>query len=72
MFAPANQSAFNLTLDGQPRELQVYEFTGDEFISQPFRFDLELVSEQPDLDLDSLIHCQAFLGFDTQGHGIHG
>ncbi|PHN27113.1 type VI secretion system tip protein VgrG [Pseudomonas sp. ICMP 460] len=72
MFAPANQSAFNLTLDGQPSELKVYEFTGDEFISQPFRFDVELVSEQPDLDLDSLIHRQAFLGFDTQGHGIHG
>lgn len=72
MFALANQSAFNLTLDGQPSELKVRGFTGDEFISLPFRFDLELVSEQPDLDLDSFLHRQAFLGFDSQGHGIHG
>lgn len=72
MFAPANQSAFNLTLDGEPCDLKVHGFTGDEFISLPFRFDLELVSEQPDLDLDSLLHRQAFLGFDAHGHGIHG
>ncbi|MCF5141023.1 type VI secretion system tip protein VgrG [Pseudomonas sp. PA-6-1D] len=72
MFALANQSAFNLTLDGQPSELKVRGFSGDEFISLPFRFDLELVSEQPDLDLDSLLHRQAFLGFDAQGHGVHG
>ncbi|KQM49605.1 type IV secretion protein Rhs [Pseudomonas sp. Leaf15] len=72
MFALANQSAFNLTLDGQPSELKVQGFSGDEFISLPFRFDLELVSEQPDLDLDSLLHRQAFLGFDAQGHGVHG
>ncbi|NWD21865.1 type VI secretion system tip protein VgrG [Pseudomonas yamanorum] len=72
MFAPANQSAFTLTLDGMPSDLKVYEFKGNEAISQPFRFDLELVSEQPDLDLESLLHRQAFLGFDAQGHGVHG
>lgn len=72
MFAPANQSAFNLTLDGEPCDLKVQGFTGDEFISLPYRFDLELVSEQADLDLDGLLHRQAFLGFDAQGHGIHG
>ncbi|WP_421524138.1 type VI secretion system tip protein VgrG [Pseudomonas yamanorum] len=72
MFAPANQSAFTLTLDGVPSDLKVREFTGDEFISLPYRFDLELVSEQPDLDLESLMHRQAFLGFDAHGHGIHG
>ncbi|WP_395609475.1 type VI secretion system tip protein VgrG [Pseudomonas sp. B22129] len=72
MFAPANQSAFNLTLDGQPSDLKVHGFSGDEFISLPFRFDLELVSDQADLDLESLLHRQAFLGFDSEGHGIHG
>jgi len=55
-----------------PSDLKVYEFKGNEAISQPFRFDLELVSEQPDLDLGSLLHRQAFLGFDAQGHGVHG
>ncbi|MEJ5278868.1 type VI secretion system tip protein VgrG [Pseudomonas sp. C 49-2] len=72
MFAPANQSAFTLTLDGEPSEFQVHGFVGDEFISLPFRFDLELVSEQSDQDLESLLHRQAFLGFDAHGHGIHG
>lgn len=72
MFAPANQSAFTLSLDGEPSEFKVHGFMGDEFISLPFRFDLELVSEQPDVDLESLLHRQAFLGFDANGHGIHG
>lgn len=72
MFAPANQSAFNLTLDGVASDLKVYSFSGEEALSQPYCFNLELVSEQPDLDLESLLHRQGFLGFDDQGHGIHG
>ncbi|MDY0833987.1 type VI secretion system Vgr family protein [Pseudomonas sp. SED1] len=72
MFAPANQSAFTLTLDGVPSDLKVFEFKGNEAISEPYRFDLELVSDQPDLDLESLLHRQAFLSFDAQGNGIHG
>ncbi|WP_248732226.1 type VI secretion system tip protein TssI/VgrG [Pseudomonas sp. MWU13-2517] len=72
MFAPANQSAFTLAIDGEPSGLKVLEFKGTETISQPYRFNLELVSEQPDLDLESLLHRQAYLGFDDQGHGIHG
>lgn len=72
MFAPANQPRFTLTLDGVQNELKVLEFSGKEAISQPFRFDLELVSERPDLELESLLHCQAFLSFDGDGSGIHG
>jgi type VI secretion system VgrG family protein len=72
MFAPANQPRFTLTFEGAQHDLKVLEFTGKEAISQPFRFELELVSERPDLDLESLLHCQAFLSFDAQGAGIHG
>lgn len=72
MFAPANQSAFTLALDGVPSDLKVLEFSGTEAISQPYRFELELVSEQPDLELESLLHRQVYLGFDEQGHGVHG
>ncbi|RIJ07802.1 type VI secretion system tip protein VgrG [Pseudomonas sp. 91RF] len=72
MFAPANQPRFTLTVEGAQFDLKVLEFTGKEAISQPFRFDLELVSERPDLDLESLLHFQAFLGFDDDGSGIHG
>jgi type VI secretion system secreted protein VgrG len=72
MFAPANQSAFNLTLDGVASDLKVYSFKGEEAISQPYCFNLELVSEQPDLELESLLHRPVYLGFDDQGHGVHG
>lgn len=72
MFAPANQPHFSLALDDDQHELKVLEFTGTEAISQPYRFDLELVSERPDIELESLLHRQAFLSFDTQGAGIHG
>ena len=72
MFATANQSAFTLTLDGEPSEFKVVEFSGIESISQPYRFDIELVSEQPDLDLESLLHRQVYLGFDDRGRGVHG
>ena len=72
MFAPANQPRFTLTIDGVQNELKVLEFTGTEAISQPYRFDLELVSERPDIELESLLHRQAFLSFDALGFGIHG
>ncbi|CEG54236.1 Rhs element Vgr protein [Stutzerimonas xanthomarina] len=48
------------------------EFQGREAISQPYRFDLELVSEHPDLDLERLLHRPAFLSFAPDGSGIHG
>ncbi|RKS21392.1 type VI secretion system secreted protein VgrG [Pseudomonas sp. WPR_5_2] len=72
MFAPANQPRFTLTVEGSDHDLKVLEFTGKEAISQPYRFDLELVSERPDIELESLLHRQAFLSFDAQGSGIHG
>ncbi|MGU9806955.1 UNVERIFIED_CONTAM: type VI secretion system tip protein VgrG [Pseudomonas sp. CM11] len=72
MFAPANQPRFTLALDSGPNELKVLEFRGKEAISQPYCFDLELVSERPDLALEDLLHRQAFLAFDDQGRGIHG
>ncbi|WP_415765954.1 type VI secretion system tip protein TssI/VgrG [Pseudomonas sp. ZB1P45] len=72
MFNPANETHFSLTVEDYVGDLQVLSFTGTEGISQPYRFDLELVSENPDLDLEKLLHMQAFLAFDPQGSGIHG
>ena len=59
MFAPANQTHFSLSIEGLAHDLQVLEFSGREAISQPFVFELELVSERPDLDLQSLLHQRA-------------
>ena len=72
MFAPANQAHFTLSLEGIEHDFKVLEFRGREAISQPYRFELELVSERPDLNLESLLHRPAFLAFAPDGSGIHG
>ncbi|WP_407292987.1 type VI secretion system tip protein TssI/VgrG [Stutzerimonas zhaodongensis] len=72
MFNPANDTHFNLIIDGVQQDLQVLEFTGRESISQPYSFDIELVSERPDLNIESLLHQQAFLALSPSGNGIHG
>ncbi len=72
MFNAANETHFSLTLEGVEHDLQVLAFSGREAISQPYRFDLELVSEHPDLDLESLLHRPAFLALSSDGSGIHG
>lgn len=72
MFNAANDTHFALTIEGIEHDLQVLAFNGREAISQPFRFDLELVSERPDLDLQSLLHQPVFLTLSPSGNGIHG
>ncbi len=72
MFNPANQAHFTLSLEGIEHDFKVLEFRGREAISQPYHFDLELVSERPDLDLESLLHRPAFLAFAPDGSGVHG
>ncbi len=72
MFNAANETRFSLTIEGIEHDLQVLAFDGHEAISQPYRFDLELVSERPDLDLEALLHRPAFLTLDADGTGIHG
>ena len=72
MFNPANDTHFSLAIEGITHDLQVVEFKGREALSQPFAFELELVSERPDLDLESLLHQPAFLALSPAGNGIHG
>ena len=72
MFNPANETHFSLAIDGIEHDLQVLEFRGREALSQPFAFELELVSERPDLDLENLLHQPAFLALSPAGNGIHG
>ena len=72
MFNPANTAHFTLAIDGLEHDLQVLAFEGREALNQPYRFDITLVSEQPDLDLESLLHRRAFLAFTPQGEGVHG
>ena len=71
MFSPANEAAFTLHIDGADHDLKVLAFTGTEALNQPFAFELELISERPDIDLASLLHHTAYLDMG-QGAGIHG
>ena len=63
---------FTFTLPDFEQGLEVLAFKGTEAISQPYRFELELVSRQPDLNLGELLHRQGFLTFNNGGAGIHG
>jgi uncharacterized protein involved in type VI secretion and phage assembly len=72
MFNPANETHFSLSIEGLEHDLQVLEFSGREAISQPYRFEVELISENAELDLQSLLHQRAFLAFTPDGLGIHG
>ena len=72
MFAPANQPNFGLSIEGVQHDLQVLAFTGHEAIGEPYRFDIELVSERANLDLEGLLHKPAFLSLSPHGAGIHG
>lgn len=71
MFIYTQQACFCLAIDDLKHDLQLLSLTGTEGISQPNRFDLELVSENPDLDLETFVQKQAFLALDPQGSGIH-
>ncbi|MFJ4344802.1 type VI secretion system tip protein VgrG [Pseudomonas sp. NPDC089401] len=72
MFAAANQTHFSLHIDGLEHDFQVLAFDGTEAISQAYAIDLELVSENPSLDLESLLHKPAFLQLGDDGRGLHG
>ena len=68
----ANQAHITLAVAGVDTDLQVLAFDGREALDTPYRFDLELVSERPDLDLEALLNRPARLTFGAAGQGVHG
>ena len=72
MLSDAKQVVFKLDIEGFPHDLQVLEFRAKEALNQPYEVTLELVSERPDLDLESLLHRPAFLTFGPDNSGLHG
>ncbi len=72
MFDPVHEPIFRLDIPNLPHTLNVLSFTGTEAISQPFAFELEVVSECSDLDLQSLMFRSAWLSFADSKSGING
>ena len=72
MFAPTNTAHFELLIPSVRNDFKVLTFHGTEIISQLYAIKVELVSESPDFDLESLLSQPAFLQFGINGEGIHG
>lgn len=62
----------SLTIASLPAPLPVIRFSGREALNQPYRFEIELLGDDPELDLQSLLQQPAFLGFGPAGQGVHG
>lgn len=54
-------SRFNLVLPQINTALQVLAFKGNEVLDQPFFIHIQVVSENPSLDLEALLHQPAYL-----------
>jgi type VI secretion system secreted protein VgrG len=72
MFNPVSEPSFRLDVAGLPDSFEVLAFTGREAISEPFVFDLELLIDDPVLDLASLLYRPASLHFGPAASSVHG
>lgn len=72
MFDPVNEPSFRLDVAGLPDPFEVLAFTGREAISEPFVFDVDLLIDDPTLDLASLLYRPAVLHFGPDGNAFHG
>jgi type VI secretion system secreted protein VgrG len=72
MFDPVNEPSFRLDVAGLSDTFEVLAFSGKEAISEPFVFDVDLLIEDPTLDLASLLYRSASLHFGPTGNSVHG
>ncbi|TKJ68719.1 type VI secretion protein [Pseudomonas sp. CFBP13508] len=72
MFDPVNEPSFRLDVAGLSDPFEVLAFTGREALSEPFAFEIDVVIDDPHLDLAGLLHRSAFLCFGPPGQGVHG
>lgn len=63
---------FKLILPDINNDFQVLAFKGREGLDQPYFITVHLVSENPSLDLEALLHQPAYLDFGESGAGLHG
>lgn len=72
MFDPVNEPEFRLVVAGLPEAFEVQAFTGSEALNEPFVFDMDLLIDDPAIDLASLSYRSASLHFGPAGNSVHG
>lgn len=72
MSRPANTAHFTLHIPTVHNDFKVLAFDGTEAVSSLYGIHVELVSENHDFDLESLLGQPAFLQFGLEDEGIHG
>ena len=72
MFVSANMAHFSIQIPAVRNDFKVLSFNGIEAISQLYAIGVELVSENPDIALETLLSQSAYLQFGHNGEGIHG
>ncbi|VVQ30100.1 type VI secretion system Vgr family protein [Pseudomonas fluorescens] len=72
MFDPVNESSFRLDVAGLSDPFEVLAFTGSEALSESFAFEIDVLINDPHLDLAGLLYRSAFLCFGPSGEGVHG
>ena len=63
---------FKLILPQITNDFQVLAFKGREVLDQPYFITVQLVSENPSLDLEALLSQPAYLDFGEADAGLHG
>ncbi|MEB0041334.1 MULTISPECIES: type VI secretion system tip protein TssI/VgrG [unclassified Pseudomonas] len=61
-----------LTVANTPLELHITQFRGYEALNRPYRFEIDLISQTPHMDVRLLKSRAAFLCFGDVNTGIHG
>jgi type VI secretion system secreted protein VgrG len=72
MLDPAKAAHFSLVIPEVHNDFKVLAFDGTETISSLYSIKVDLVSEYPNIDLESLLGQTAFLQFGLNGEGLHG
>ncbi|MCU0070886.1 type VI secretion system tip protein VgrG [Pseudomonas koreensis] len=72
MSEAVSSAHFSLQIPAIRHTFKVLFFEGAEVISTLYALRVELVSEDPDRDMESLLGQPAFLRFGLKGEGIHG
>ena len=72
MFDPVCESSFRLDVAGLSDPFEVLAFTGSEALNEPFAFEIDVLIDDPQLDLAGLLYRPAFLFFGPPGEGVHG